>query len=202
MGQSSQRPPRRRGGYLVSEWLQSGWELTLLVVPLLESLASKVGLNALWGWVSRVRMRWKRGAAGIEEDRQYVLDFATGLGQATMALRDAVAYFERNSVLVDPDYGTLVDTQIDLTREASRTVDQAEARLPRVQVVVGFDSAPGRAGREAVHCARESFERLNAYVRQPGEGDEWSFDDREAARVALTDAESARDDFLRAVRNR
>jgi hypothetical protein len=50
-----------------------------------------------------------------------------------------------------------------------------------------------------VTAMRESFDKLTAYVHQPGEGEDWTYDDRDAARAALTQAEAARDRFLRAI---
>lgn len=173
--------------------------LQLGLVGILESLGTKLGLSAGARALSRARNRWKRGGVGLETDRQWVLDFATGLGQATMAAREAVAYFVRHPVLVDPDYGTLSEGQAELMREAERTLNEAEARIARVQLIVGYDSAAARASREAVDALRRAFDSLSRYVHQEGEGDAWSYDHRDTAREALTDAETARDRFLRAV---
>jgi hypothetical protein len=168
-------------------------------VGILETLGAKLGISAARRSASQARDRWKRGGVGMEEDRHWLLDFATGLGQATMAQRDAVAHYERYPVAVDPDYGTLTEGQAELLDEAERTLNEAEARLPRVQVIAGVDSAAGSSAREAVAALRESFDKLIAYVRQPGEGEDWSYANRDAARAVLTEAETARDRFLRAV---
>jgi hypothetical protein len=60
-----------------------------------------------------------------------------------MAVREAIDLFGR-AVLVDPDTGALEDNSREVYAEAYRTVAEAEARLPRVELALGERAAEGR----------------------------------------------------------
>ena len=72
-------------------------------------------------------------AHGASATRRDLTDLVTGIGQAAMAVREALELFGR-AVLVDPDTGELEENSRDVLVEAHRTVDEAEARLPRVEL--------------------------------------------------------------------
>jgi hypothetical protein len=121
-----------------------------------------------------------------------VTDLATGIGQAVMGVRDAIEHFER-AVLVDPDTGALEDTGAYLLGEARRRVDEAEARLPRARLALGDRATPAS---DAVGKLRETLRHLADYIRQPGEGEEWSHSEFEAAQASLEEAREREATFL------
>ncbi len=129
------------------------------------------------------------------ERRAITNDFGTGLGQATMAVREAVEAFEHLGVLVDPDQGTLYDGLDDPLREAHRVVDELEARLSRVQLAFGPRSAIGSAAADGVAELREALDQLHGYYAQSAE-DKWSDARRDAARSALERARGHQAEFL------
>jgi len=92
-----------------------------------------------------------------------VADLATGIRQAVMAVREALQLFGR-AVLLDPNDGSLEDNSREVLIEAHRTVDEAEARVPRVQLALG-DRAD--EARHAVEELRQALAHLDDYIRQP-----------------------------------
>lgn len=163
---------------------------------LLETLLARlIGDSA----VGSLKSAWRRlrgqphSSAGVDEAarerRAIARDFGTGLGQATMAVRDALEAFDRLGVLVDPDDGTLYEPLGDRTREAYRVVAELEARLPKLQMAFKPSSAIAMAAASAIRDLRESLDHLQKFYSQSDE-DEWSQAEREAAGKAL---DSARD---------
>jgi hypothetical protein len=135
-------------------------------------------------------------AAEADPRHGYVVDLVTGIRQAAMALREAIELFGR-AVLVDPDTGDLEENSWEVLTEAHRTVDEAEARLPRVELVLG-DRAAG--GRQALEELRRALSQLTEYIRQPGEAEEWNYDKLEAARASLKAAGESERKFLKSAR--
>jgi hypothetical protein len=167
----------------------------------LETVLARLLGDTAVGSFKSVRRRFARRPSpaatdeGAAERRAITNDFGTGLGQATMAVRDAVEAFERLGVLVDPDEGTLYEGLGDPLGEAHRVVDEVEARLPRVQMAFGPKSAVGSAAAEGVAELREALNQLHDYYAQSDEG-EWSDTARDAARGALERARGHQEEFL------
>lgn len=144
-------------------------------------------------WRPRRRAVAPRSATPASAPAPEVADLATGIGQAIMAVRDAIDLFERRGVLLEPDTFALEETGAEALDEARRTVAEAEARLPRVQLHLG--ERAGGATR-AVDDLRRAVGHLRSYVSQDGVGDEWSEDELHAARSALDEATERQERFL------
>jgi hypothetical protein len=143
-----------------------------------------------------VRLKRVSSVRRLPDER--VDDFATGLGQAVMAVRDAIEHFDRVGVLLEPfDPYDLNEDSAAIYREARRVVEEAEARLPRVRLLLGDRS---EAGRAAVEKLREAITKLRDYIEQPGEGEDWSTENFEAAKAALDEAREFEANFVDEVR--
>jgi hypothetical protein len=68
-------------------------------------------------------------------------------------------------VLIDPDTDELEENSREVLVEAHRTVDEAEARLPRVQLLLGERAAEAK---DAVEQLRQTLSHLRDYILQPG----------------------------------
>lgn len=137
--------------------------------------------------------------APSEADNAHVADLATGIGQAIMGVREAVELFGKAVLLEDPETGELEENSREVLVEAHRRVDEAEARLPRVELVLGDQ---GAEARRAVNELRSALRHLSDYIRQPGWGpDDWSYEELEAARASLKTAREYEERFLKEVRN-
>jgi hypothetical protein len=128
-----------------------------------------------------------------------VEDFATGLGQAIMGVRDAIDRFDQAGVLLDPVDGTLEEYSAELLDEARRATDEVEARLPKLRLSVGVSSPAAEAAGRAVEALRESLLRVRFYIRQPGEGEAWSHEELDAAKALLDEVRELERRFLAAV---
>jgi sirohydrochlorin ferrochelatase len=113
-----------------------------------------------------------------------------------MAVRRTVEDLTRGVYLEEPDGPLLEESQI-LYVEASRTVDEAEARLPRVELSLGDRAASGRA---AVEHLREALSHLRAYATQSGEGETWRMEELDAARGSFETAQEDERRFLKKAR--
>jgi hypothetical protein len=136
------------------------------------------------GWVRRKPTAPPVDSEHVRQAAPEVADFATGLRQAVMAVR-AVEHFDRYGVLVDPDTGAVEDLGGELLAEARRTTEEAEARLPRVQLSLG---SRANDGVRAVDKLRHSVDHVRNYIQQPGEGEDWSLEEIEAAKESLQQA--------------
>jgi hypothetical protein len=126
-------------------------------------LALLLGIVRLLSSRGRLRPGSASSPVGEVDPRHgYVADLATGIRQAAMALREAIELFGR-AVLVDPDTGGLEENSWEVLTEAHRTVDEAEARLPRVELVLGNRAA---MGRRAVEELRRALSQLTNYIRR------------------------------------
>jgi hypothetical protein len=130
-----------------------------------------------------------------------VENFAIGLAQALMAVRDAVDHFDRAGVLLDPVDWSLEEYSAELLYEGTRTTEEVEARLPRLRLRLGAASAAAIAASEAVESLRATLSHLRSYIRQPepGEGQAWSEEELDAAKVSLNQARELEGRFLAAV---
>jgi hypothetical protein len=133
----------------------------------------------------------------VQQAEPAVADLATGIGQAIMAVREAIERFRRQ-VLVDTDTGALEETSADMLDEARRTVAEAEARLPRVRLAIGDGAESAIA---AVTQLREALDHVQAYLKQPW-GGEWSEEEIERASEALAEASLLQDNFVERARGR
>jgi hypothetical protein len=76
-------------------------------------------------------------------------------------------------------------------------VEEAEARLPRVQLLLGERVAEGR---RAIEELRSALKHLSDYIRQPGWGEDWSYTELEAAKASLKAAREHEQRFLEKAR--
>src|SRR5262249_54796997 len=130
---------------------------------------------------------------------QYIDDFVTGTGQAILAVRIVVEYFERHPVLVDPETFALEESAADRLHEADRTTQEAEARLPRVLIRVGARRRAGSESAAVIEALREAVRSVRDYVGQ-NENMEWSNDSLEAARRSFDRAERHQREALDALK--
>jgi len=130
-------------------------------------------------------------------DQSHVADLVTGIGQAVMGVRGAIELFGKAVLLEDPESGELEENSRQVLIEAYRRVEEAEARLPRVQLLLGDRVAEGR---RAIEELRSALGHLSDYIRQPGWGEDWSYAELEAARTSLTNALKHEQRFLRNAR--
>jgi hypothetical protein len=151
-------------------------------------------------WVSHRRPRatgasLQVGEAGARDG--YVADLVTGIGQAVMGVREAIELFSKDVLVEDPETGELEENSRELLVEAYRRVEEAEARLPRVQLLLGkrVDEA-----RRAVDELRSALKHLSDYIRQPGWGEDWSYTELEAAKASLETAREHEQRFLERAR--
>ncbi len=168
-------------------------------MPILETLIVRIlgdttsgAMKAGWS-----RLRRKRATPAAAHDPT-IDDFLTGAGQAVMAARAAVEHFERYDVLIELDTYELEEGSAGILDEARRTADEAEARLPRVQVRVGVDAPLARASEATVASLRAVVEHLRDYTEQPSEGKDWDMAPLNKAKVALGNAVSSQRAALRA----
>ncbi len=150
------------------------------------------------GWVRRKPTAPRADSEDVRQAGPEIADFATGLRQALMAVRAAVEHFDRYGVLVDPDTGAVEDLGGELLVEARRTTEEAEARLPRVQLSLGTRA---RDGSKAVEALRHAVEHVRNYIQQPGEGEDWSLEEIEAAKASLQEATEHESRFVSKARN-
>ena len=82
-----------------------------------------------------------------------------------MGVRDAIELFGKDVLLEDPETGELEENSREVLVEAYRRVGESEARLPRVQLLLGEQVAEGR---RAIEELRSALKHLSDYIRQPG----------------------------------
>jgi hypothetical protein len=150
------------------------------------------------GWVRRKPTAPRADSERVRQAAPEVADFATGLRQAVMAVRAAVEHFDLYGVLVDADTGAVEDLGAELLVEARRTTEEAEARLPRVQLSLGSRASEGA---KAVDKLRQSVNHVRNYIQQPGEGEDWSLEEIEAAKASLQGAIEHERTFVSKARN-
>jgi hypothetical protein len=103
----------------------------------------------------------------------------------------------RETVLEDPETGELEENSRQVLVEAYRRVDEAEARVPRVQLLLGDRVTEGR---RAIEELRSALKHLSDYIRQPGWGEDWSDTELESAKALLANACAHEQRFLRKAR--
>jgi hypothetical protein len=143
--------------------------------------------------LTHVESRAPATGAGNEE----VADLVTGIGQAMMGVREAIELFGKAVLLEDPETEELEENSREVLVEANRRVDEAEARLPRVELVLG-DRA--NEAKRAVEQLRQALAHLHDYIRQPGWGDDWSMEEHAAAEASFRAAREHERRFLKKAR--
>ena len=115
-----------------------------------------------------------------------------------MGVREAIELFGKAVLFEDPASGQLEENSRQLLVEAYRRVDEAEARLPRVELVIGDRAIEAR---RAVEELRSALRHLSDYIRQPGWGpEEWNYDELDAAKASLAKAREHEKRFLKKAR--
>jgi hypothetical protein len=130
-------------------------------------------------------------------ESEYVADLVTGIGQAVMGVREAIELFGKDVLLEDPETGELEENSREVLVEAHRRVQEAEARLPRVQLLLGERVAEAR---RAIEELRSALKHLSDYIRQPGWGEDWSYTELEVAKESLKRAREHEQRFLERAR--
>jgi hypothetical protein len=136
--------------------------LETVLAATLAALLSGAGGAYLATWL---RIRHEREEAFRERLLVAADDFATGILQAILAVRDvSVARVDHDPDWATPDQHHHPDVEA-ASEEARRRIDQAHARLARVELLFGRGSAAGEAAGDLVTALRQALEHIREWPR-------------------------------------